>query len=411
MNRNRCFHTTTATVAIDADALPSRRPFSFRRDNSGARALTLTAAAAAAAAAAVSLGAMTGGCSSKDNFAKVNGQAISRDEYIRALERQQVVVPGGQPTNAERFVLDKLVGDKVVLAEAARNNVLPTDEDVTRMYEVQKKLWEANYPGKEYEKTMSEQGGSPEDIKADLRSALAETAVFAKKLNVSEDEVRKAYQNAKGSFGLPARVQLRMIVVAPNSDNFNAVQSGLKENKSFDELAKEYNVLPTLKANGGLMQQATPMQQVPPAWQAKVEQTADGKYFGPVDFGIAPNQPPVKAWVKVEKKLPALTLPYEDARNIVRRQLVQVKMADPKNANIRQELMKLKMDAKFEAGDKRYEGVWNTYKDAAKAAGLGVIPPGGAPAGGGGAAAPAPNGGAIPNVGAPAPGPKAGGGG
>lgn len=342
----------------------AKTPTISRRFGAGVLALTATAASFAISA----------GCGGKDNFAKVNGQAITRDEYIRALERQQVAVPGGQATSAERFVLDKLIGDKVVLAEAAKMNVLPTDEDVNRLYEVQKRLWESQFPGKEYEKTMTEQGGSPEDTKSDLRSALAETAVFAKRLNVTEDEVRKAYSDAKGNFGLPARVQLRLIVVAPNSPQFNEAKKMLASKSAFDEAAKKLNVLPQLKATGGLMAQATPVQSIPPVWQSKIQQTAEGAFFGPVDFAIAQGQPPAKAWVKVEKKLPALTLPYEDARGIVRRQLVQAKMMQPENARFRQELMKQKMEARFEATEDNYESVWNAYKDAAKAAGVGEVP-------------------------------------
>ena len=66
-------------------------------------------------------------------FATINGQVVSKDEYIKALERQTVLVPGGQTTNAERLVLDQLVGNKVIIGEAAKISAVPTDEDVTRL--------------------------------------------------------------------------------------------------------------------------------------------------------------------------------------------------------------------------------------------------------------------------------------
>lgn len=359
----------------------------------------VVALAATASAAAL----LASGCGGKDVFAKVNGQAITQSEYIRALERQQVALPGGQSTSAERFVLDKLIGDKIILAEAAKMNVLPQEEEINRVYDVQKRLWEQQMPGKDYEKTMREQGGSPEDTKADLRVALAETALFAKRLNLQEEEVKKAYSGAKGQFGLPERVQIRLIVTPANSPAFSQTQKMLAEKKSFEEVARQTNP-PQLRGNGGLIAQATPMQQIPPAWQSKVRQTADGNHFGPVDFNAGPNQPTAKAWVKVEKKLPAVTIPYEDARQIVRRQLVQVKMMQPDNRNVREQLMKQKMDAKFDATTDSYEQVWAAYKDAAKAAGVAGQQPAAAPAAGG-MGVPAPG----PGTGAPVPIPVPGG--
>ena len=245
------------------------------------------------------------GCAGEKPFARINGQVVSKDEYIKALERQTVMVPGGQTTNAERLVLDQLVGNKVIVSEAAKLNAVPTDEDVNRFYETQKKLFEAQFPGKSYEDSMKEQGTKADEIKNDMKVQLSETNLYARRLNITDKDVREAYDRAsqQGSVGLPARVQLRLIVAPPGSPEFQKAQQLLAAKTPFDDVAKSVNPL-QLRATAGLLPQATPINSIGVEYQAKVQQSAEGVSFGPVDFRLAANQPPVKAWVKVEKRLP-----------------------------------------------------------------------------------------------------------
>ena len=315
---------------------------------------------------------LAAGCSGEKPFARINGQVVSREEYIKALERQTVLVPGGQTTNAERLVLDQLVGNKVIVSEAAKLNAVPSDEDVTRFYDTQKKLFEAQFPGKSYEDSMKEQGTSPDEIKSDMKVQLSETNLYARRLNLTDKDVRDAYEraSAQGSVGLPARVQLRLIVAEPNSPDFQKAQQLLAEKKPFDEVSKTINPV-QLRATGGLLPQATAINSIGVEYQAKVQQSAEGVSFGPVDFRLSAKQPPVKAWVKVEKRLPALNIPFEDAAALLRRQLVQVKLSDPANSKVRDEIMGYKVQAKFEPTDPSYSTVWDGLRKTAQDAGIG----------------------------------------
>jgi len=344
--------------------------------------ITLVALAAAALAALLLSGCNNGA----KTFGKINGQIVTQEEYVQQLERQTVTVPGGQPTNAERVVLDQIVSNRVITSEASKNGVLPGDEDVNKMFEVQKKLFAAQFPGKDYDTAMKEQGTTPEEIKSDLRVQLSETALYGKLLKLDESETRSTYEKFRTSFGLPARVQMRLIVAQDGSPDFNKIKTALAGGKNFDAVAKEMNP-PQMRGTGGLLPQAVPTNSLAPVMQAKVTQTAEGKFFGPVDF----QQKGVKAWVKIEKKLPEFKIPFEDAAPLVRRQLVQLKLNDPANQAIKNDILQKKMQAKVETENKSYEAVWNAVKDAAQKAGVGQAVP--AP---GGAMAPPAAGGAMP---------------
>lgn len=320
------------------------------------------------------------GCGAKDRFASVNGQVISHDDYMRALERAPITVPtppGAPPQQvpAGRFVLDQLVGNKVVMAEASRLQVAPTDDEVSKRFDLQKRLMKEQMPDKDFDKEMKSQGRTEQDVKDEIRAQLAETNLLAKRLDLKEEAVKKAYDSQKTVLGFPDRAQLRLIVAQAGSPDFQQVQQMLSSKTDFAEIAKKVNA-PALRANGGLLAQALPYKAVGPAqqslpapWVAKVKATADGGYFGPVDF---PGQPGAKAWVRVERKLAAYQLTYEDAKPLIRQALVRQQMTDPKNRPIRDSIVDLKMKASIETGDDRYKTVWEAVKEQARASGIGA---------------------------------------
>lgn len=338
---------------------PATRP---DRASSSRRRAGASLFAATAAAASLTLAA---GCGEKP-FAKVNGVAITKDEYVGALERSTISVPGGQPINAGRFVLDQLIGKKVIFAEAVKQGVMPTDADVNNMYATRKRIVEQQMPGKSFEDAMKEQGTSAKEIKDEMKYQLAETGLLAKRLNLKDADYKKGYDQMKGQLGFPARVQMRLIVTPAGSRNYTQAVQLLKNNVDFAEVAKQVNPPGALKQGGGLQQQPTALTALPPPWQAKVQNTAEGKSFGPVEVPPQPGQPATKAWVKVEKKMAAYSLPYEDAKPLVQQQMVQAKLVEPANQKIRTEIINQKMAADFQPADTRYMDMWKALKDQYK---------------------------------------------
>ena len=302
-------------------------------------------------------------------FAKINGVIVTQEEYVKALERQTVNVPGGQPTNAERVVLDQLISNIVISAEAKRLGVAPTDADINKMFAVQKRLFAAQFPGKDYDTAMREQGTTPEEIKNDLRVQLSETALYGELLKLDEAEVRLTYDKYRSSFGLPARVQMRVIVAQGDSPDFRKVKAALASGQDFDSVAKRLNP-PQMRGTGGLLPQTVSVNTLAEAMQSKVLRTAEGRYFGAVDF----QQKGVKAWVKIEKKLPEFNIPFEDAAPLVRRQLVQLKLQEPQNQAVRNDILQKKLMARFEASAAS-QTVWGAVKEAAVKAGVGSSAP------------------------------------
>jgi hypothetical protein len=339
---------------------------------------------------------LTAGCGGEKPFAKVNGQVITKDEYVQALE-QTLAVTGAQgavPVPAGRMVLEQLIGRKIILSEAATQGVLPSDDDVSKAFRYRKDMLEQSQPGKTFEEELQKQGTTPEALKENIKAELAEVALLVKQLNIGNDKVQQYYNEHKEEFGLPARIQVRMILLPPNGPQFAEVQKTLADPKNFTEkAARELNVIPQLKVSAGL--QVLPTAQIPPTVAGKVNAAAPGQVIGPVDWPMQGGS--AKAWLKIEKKLPQYSVPIDQAAPIARQRVVYQMQAmnDANFSKVRNEIIKKKFDASVETSSPVYDTIWKSVKQSAQDAGIGVAPAPGA--------APAPTGGTPPLPGGTAP--------
>lgn len=308
-------------------------------------------------------------------FLRVNGMPITYGEYVRALQRQNVTVQGAAaPVAAVRLVLDQIVGQAILLEEAKRTGVLPSDAQVDNYYRVQKMLYEQQFPGKDYEKTLADQGTIPADSRTEIRWQLAETALYATRLKITEADVRAVYESQKAQVGLPERVSLRLIVVAPDSPDFEAVKKALEAGTMFEQVARQYNA-PQLKASAGLLPQPSPVATLNASLAGPVKSTAVGGVFGPIDFQQRADGPKLMAWGRIESKLPAVSLSYDDGWLLVLRAMVQQRIALPENAGLRNEIMQRKLAAVFEPTDPSYQAIWQSIRQSAMDAGIGRATP------------------------------------
>jgi hypothetical protein len=296
---------------------------------------------------------------------------ITQDEYLRALEQVPVAVAGAAgPTTVEagRMVLDQLVARKVVEIEAAKRGALATDAEVERRYQVQTRLLQQQMPGVSLEAAMKRQGTTAQAIKAELRYQMAETNLLAKELNISEDDLKKSFQSYKDQFGLPERAVLRIVAPA-DAEQLRQAQQQLQAKTDYIQVARQFNP-PSLRATSGLMGRPVPIAQLPETLRTKMQLAPEGMVFGPVAWPAANNAksdtPPVKVWMRVEKKLPAVVLSYEEAKPILKQQLVQMRLADPKNEKVRRDIAQKKMNAQFQASDPRHQAMWEALKRATR---------------------------------------------
>lgn len=174
-------------------------------------------------------------------MATVNGDAISKDEYISHLERKiQVLVQTqngpvqaqvAQPLNFQG--LNDLVNQKLLIQMAKQENVLPTDKDITDELTFQTTKRQDFIP------SLTAQGLTLTDIKNELMITLCRHNLLSKGIKISDAQVDAYIKDNPKAFENPPMVDLSWIVLK-NADDKAKVDSELKTGQTFVVVAKQY---------------------------------------------------------------------------------------------------------------------------------------------------------------------------
>jgi hypothetical protein len=174
-------------------------------------------------------------------MATVNGETISKDEYISHLERKVQVlvqsqqgpaqVPVAQPLNFQ--ALNDLVNQKLLLQMAKKENVLPTDADVNdeMKFQTSKRA--------DFVAALTAQGLTLTDIKDELLISLARHNLLSKGIKISDAQVDSFIKENPKQFENPKLVDLTWILLKDASVKAK-VDSDLKTGQTFAIVAKQY---------------------------------------------------------------------------------------------------------------------------------------------------------------------------
>ena len=193
------------------------------------------AAGLAAAALGLSLAACSQGGGGGD-VATVNGQKISRAEFNSKL----AALPQA------KAVLNQLVQAVLVDQYAKDNNIQIADGDVTKKLDEIK----ARYPAGQFDSAIKAQGFSDADVNNIIRQQLVVERAVGKDINVSEDDIKKYFDQNHATLDKGEQVHARHILVA-DEKTAQLVESKLKSGEKFDALAAKYSVDPGSKDKGG----------------------------------------------------------------------------------------------------------------------------------------------------------------
>jgi foldase protein PrsA len=248
------------------------------------------------------------GCSSSASsptgsasIATVNGQAISRDEFVAKLET----------TPQAKGVLNQMV-QSVLIEQYAKDNNITVDDS-----EVQKKEDEirARYPAGQFEAILKQQNLTEDDVKKILRDQLVIQKAVDKDVHVSDADVKVYISKNHATLDKPAQVDARHILVA-DLPTAQLVESKLKAGAKFEDMAKQYSTDPSSKDKGGELGFFGRGQMVPP-----FEAAAFSQKVGVVG-------PPVKSpfgyhIIEVEAKKPATVATFANSGSTVTDQMKQ----------------------------------------------------------------------------------------
>lgn len=257
----------------------------------------LVSLAASAVIATAIVGCGKGSTSS--SIAEINGQKISNQQFVDAVSRTP---QAGQ-------VLAQLMEQQMILGMAKDQNVSPTDEQVNKKIDFIRKT-------QDLDQMMKDNNVTLQDVKDQQKITQAKINLAAKafKDKVTDAEVNDLYSKRKDAFSIPERVKTE-IAIFPTKEAADKASKELQGGADFEKVTKDA---------GGQFQHADIPKSAPqPQFQILAKAAFDtpkGKYSQPISFGGMGM-----LILKPGDKVPAVTIPENDAKSLIKDQLLMQK--------------------------------------------------------------------------------------
>ncbi len=260
----------------------------------------------------------------------VNGEAILGGDFYQQLDKR-----------AGRQVLEQMVLELLIRQAAREAKLSVTDNEVKKEVERLK----ANFPtDQEYQAALAKYGLTEQELNGQVTTNLLLKKLGEKDVKVTEDDVKKYYEQHKEQLGEPAKIRARHILV-DTREEAAAILKSLKDGADFAKLAQEKSKDPGSKDKGGDLGFFEKDQMVPE--------------FAEAAFALKTGQlsDPVKTQfgyhiIKMEERIEAKPAAYADVKDKIRSELVNARAKSPD-----QVVNELREKARLDIKWKRYEGV------------------------------------------------------
>jgi foldase protein PrsA len=323
------------------------------------------------------------GCGDKP-VATLNGQSLSEAEFYHLCETATQIAPNRGTVGQQ--VLMQWVGNTLMMQEAKRLNVYPSDKDVNDRIQAFRK--QAEYTGQSFDDQLKQKGMTPEAFKREMTTALVFDNLFYRGIDVSDADLRQAYDQQKARITQPESIQISQITVDSKAKADQA-RSDLGTNTTFELVAQSLSKDQFAKQGGRIPIPFTrrPMQGFPvdPKVIAEAFKLKEGQHSDPIQVG--------STWVivRVDKRVPEKVPAFEDVKELLRAQLRQQRArANGKFAENQKIMLEATRAAKLDSPRPEYQNTIDEFKRQAAATHIntGNEPAGGDPTGGAPGAAP-----------------------
>ncbi len=296
------------------------------------------------------------GCAGKQ-FIRVNGEKVSREEFASRLERFNVKTDTGMRAAGD-VVAERLISDMLILQFAKIKGISPTPEQVNKRYEDFGKR-----SGGNLSELMARSGLAETDLRRQLEVEQAKANLIAGGIEVPEAKIKAAYDALLAAKNSPLKKpEQRSISMLANSSKatVDKAYSMLKSGMDFNAASGKMSDEPNLKSNQGqLGLVATSSTNVPPIVRKLAFATAVGQFTTPFKFGDR------WAILKVDQKLPARVMPYEDVKDTLREQLTLKQGAAERGKQLGQEWKEFVSKADIGINAERYKPLIDSIKEQA----------------------------------------------
>jgi hypothetical protein len=259
---------------------------------------------------ATSLAVTLVGCKGKgsDVIAVINGESITREEYVQHLERKpnvliqtnqgSVAANVAQPLNFQ--ALNDVVNQRLLIQMAKDEALFPTNDEVTR--ELQHQLTKRP----DFVKALTSEGLTMVQIKEQIRLDLCRYKLVTKGVTISDEAVDTYIKNNPDQFKNPKTVDLSWIVVKTPTAQAQ-VDTELRGNQTFIVVAKRHSLMrepmyPTRVYNSFPARLKQIVDKLPEGGTSEWLTDANQKVRFHVEKKTEASSIEIKPWMKVEIK-------------------------------------------------------------------------------------------------------------
>jgi foldase protein PrsA len=295
--------------------------------------------------------------------------------------KKKVPVPKGtpQPKDADlkkqcqqeydalrQQVMQFLISAEWIQQEADARGVKPSDQDVRKEFDTQKKQ---SFPqDKDYQDFLKSSGQTEQDllfrVRLDLLSNKVREKIVAGKDQVSDKEITDYYNKNKTRFGTPETRDLNVVLTEKKPAADKALAE-LKGGGSFKAVSKKYSIDEASKAQGGKLPAVAKGQQEK-AFDDAIFKAKKGALTGPVktQFGYYVFE--------VTKVTKATQQTLDQAKESIRAQLKSTKQQQALDAFLKE--FKVKYKGKTECADAFKKGLFEQCKNEPKPKAAPAVP-------------------------------------
>lgn len=189
--------------------------------------------------------------------ATVNGEVIKRADFERLLSREAQAMEGNGPRTPEQVepykqaLVETLIERALLLQAAAAAGVTVTTEEVDRRV----LALSSEYPAGTFDEALAKSQTSRAALTRSTREQLTIEKLLTSEVHarvaVTEDQIRRHFEEHQADFTEPEQVHAQQIVVK-GLDEAKRVQQQLWQGKKFPDLARRYSLSPDARVGGDL---------------------------------------------------------------------------------------------------------------------------------------------------------------
>lgn len=271
------------------------------------------------------------------------------DNLIRQTKQLPAHVIADYTRQYREQALERLIRERLLDAEIEKADVVITEEEV--MSQMEQIASAQKISMEDFIKTLEQYGHTIEEMKQDLRQRLARNEFMASqwagKVDVTEEEAKKHYNDNKDKFDVPEQIRASHILIIPEAGGdpneakakartkIEGLFKQIKEGADLAELAKAHSDCPSAPRGGDL--NFFPRGKTTPAFEKAAFELQVGQISDIVetDYGFH--------IIKVTDRKEPATLSFAEAKDKVMELLTEEKQ----NAFADAYLKKLKAEAKI----------------------------------------------------------------